>query len=122
LKKRTKKLLQRNAGSVVAKRGKSRAIPELALHDYPDDVRIAVQALALTLGKQAPISERLIGNLQCVEACLPGHRVTLAHLLSSDHPTGRSAFELSIAGARTDGKWTFRPGHLSKLVAQAQQT
>jgi len=93
------------------------------LADFPPDVEVVIRALAREM-RGKPVEPQFIHDaLNRMGEPLPGHTVVIHYVSRSTknvRPVVLPHYVITIAGNRLDGRWSFRPGQLSKLLKAAQ--
>jgi hypothetical protein len=87
--------------------------------DFPPDVLTVLRFLSVYV-QNRPVTPGLIKTaVPTIFRCVPDHLAMIEHHPRSSkgsRPRLLPFYELRVYGPRTDGRWVFRPGRLSKLL------
>jgi len=92
--------------------------------DVSPDVRAVLASLAVALLGRLPTPALLEQLAETYIDAVPQHRAKFEHVgrpPKGTKPRPRARYTLSIVGPRIDGRWTFSPGQLAKLLETFRQ-
>src|SRR4051812_283694 len=94
-----------------------------SLDDLLPDVATVIRCLAKEMRGRAVEPNFVHEAFVRMGEPLSGHTVVIHHMPQSRkgvRPKRVPHYVMTIAGKRTDGRWSFRPGQLSKLLKLAE--